>query len=173
MEVAVQDRDVSELANFDRTEPILHPDRDRGVDCVRPERLVERQALVFADRLTLPRLAVKGIREHVPLRVSRLRNEVDSLQREITARLLNRYALSVTAPLLLLLGAIMAMWLRGSLPLTIYVLAFVPAVLDLILTSAGEQLMRDGRTLGPIVMWSGNAIMVGIIVLAYLRLARH
>ena len=54
-----------------------------------------------------------------------------------------------------------------------YVLAFLPAVLDLILTSAGEQLMRDGRMLGPIVMWSGNALMLCLIALAFLRMARH
>jgi hypothetical protein len=33
--------------------------------------------------------------------------------------------------------------------------------------------MRDGRSLGPIIMWSGNAIMLAIIVWAYVRLARH
>jgi lipopolysaccharide export LptBFGC system permease protein LptF len=99
--------------------------------------------------------------------------EIAQLQREIRSRLMNRYALSVTAPLLLLLGALLAMWLKGSLPLTIYMLAFLPSVLDLIAISAGEQLMRDGRTLGPIVMWSGNALMLAIMALAYVRLSRH
>lgn len=115
------------------------------------------------------RLRADGIR----FRVNRLQAEIDELHREITARLLNRYALSVTAPLLLLLGSVLAMWLRGSLPLTIYLLAFLPSVLDLILISAGEQLMRDGRAIGPVVMWSGNLLMLAIIVTAYLRLSKH
>jgi hypothetical protein len=116
---------------------------------------------------------VRGNPERIRQRIIRLQNEIKSLGREISSRLLNRYALSVTAPLLLMLGSILAMWLRGSLPLTIYILAFLPAVIDLILISAGEQLMRDGRALGPIIMWSGNALMLGIIGFAYLRLARH
>lgn len=106
-------------------------------------------------------------------KVLRLQYEIDELQREITSRLLNRYALSVTAPLLLLLGAVLAMWLKRSLPLMIYMLAFLPAVLDLIAISAGEQMMRDGRAMGAVVMWSGNALMLGIILLAYARLAKH
>ena len=121
----------------------------------------------------LDRAASFGRSEGISLRSGRLRSEIIDLQREISARLLNRYAMSVTAPLLLLLGALLAMWLKGSLPLTIYMLAFLPAVLDLIAISAGEQMMRDGRTFAPVVMWSGNAMMLGIIVLAYLRLSRH
>ena len=121
----------------------------------------------------LDRAASFGRSEGITLRISRLQDEIIDLQREISARLLNRYAMSVTAPLLLLLGALLAMWLKGRLPLTIYMLAFMPSVLDLIVISAGEQLMRDGRALAPLVMWSGNALMLGIIILAYLRLSRH
>jgi len=132
------------------------------------------------DLLALPSAELLARADKVPRNPDRIRqkrwrlqNEIDSLGREISARLLNRYALSVTAPLLLLLGSILAMWLRRALPLTIYVLAFLPAVVDLILISAGEQLMRDGRTLGPLVMWSGNALMLTIIAFAYAKVAKH
>jgi lipopolysaccharide export LptBFGC system permease protein LptF len=106
-------------------------------------------------------------------RIDKVHNEIDSLQREITSRLLDRYALSVTAPLLLIVGAILAMYLRGTLPLTIYLLSFLPSVIDLILISAGEQLLRDGRAIGGPIMWSGNALMLGIIAFAYARLSRN
>lgn len=130
------------------------------------------------DLMQLPSAAMldraKAFRsEGVRYRASRLTEEIAQLQREIRSRLMNRYALSVTAPLLLLLGALLAMWLRGSLPLTIYMLAFLPSVLDLIAISAGEQMMRDDRALGPVVMWSGNALMLAIMALAYVRLSRH
>jgi lipopolysaccharide export system permease protein len=111
--------------------------------------------------------------EHLKHKIKDLQKEIDSLQREITSRLANRYALSTTACLLLLLGATFAMAMRSSLPLTIYVWAFVPSILDLILISAGEQLMRDGRMLGWFTMWSGNAAMVLLIAAAYFKLARH
>ena len=96
------------------------------------------------------------------------------LQWEISARLLKRYALSVTAALLLVLGAILAMWLKYSQPLIIYLLAFMPSIFDLILISGGEQMMRDGNIIiGQIVMWTGNAILLGIIFVTFMRLARH
>lgn len=129
-------------------------------------------------RLPSPKLieraaALRAGGDGVRNRIIRLQDEVAQLQREITSRLLNRYALSVTAPLLLILGAVLAMWLKRSLPLTIYMLAFLPAVLDLIAISAGEQMMRDERALGPVVMWSGNVVMLAIILLAYVRLSKH
>jgi hypothetical protein len=126
-----------------------------------------------SDHLEQRARAVRANKERLQPRIAKLRNEIDSLQREIGSRLLNRYALSLTAPLLLLLGSVLAMWLRGSLPLTIYLLAFLPAVADLILISAGEQLMRDGRALGPLIMWSGNALMLAIIAFALVRLSRN
>lgn len=109
----------------------------------------------------------------LPNRIKALQNSVVQLGREIRARLTNRYALSITALLLTVLGGVLAMWLRGSLPLTIYLWAFVPSILDLILISAGEQMMRDGRELAPLVMWSGNAILVLVLITAFLRLSRN
>src|SRR6476620_5542107 len=32
MKVTVEDRDVGELADFERPQPVLHPDRDGGID---------------------------------------------------------------------------------------------------------------------------------------------
>lgn len=104
----------------------------------------------------------------------KLDEKMQGLQWEISARLLKRYALSMTAVLLLVLGAILAMWLNQSQPLTIYLLAFMPSILDLILISGGEQMMRDGNiATGQIVMWTGNSILLGIILISFQRLARH
>ncbi len=106
--------------------------------------------------------------------VNELQSNFLSLENEVVSRIWKRYALSVTAFMLLMLGTIMAMALRDSLPLMIYLLSFTPAVLDLILISGGEQVMRDGHlVLGFIVMWSGNAIMAVLILGTYLRLMRH
>jgi lipopolysaccharide export system permease protein len=106
-------------------------------------------------------------------RIKGLTHEIGQLNREIRARLANRYALSVTAALLLILGGVLAMWLRTSMPLTIYLWAFLPAIVDLILISAGEQLMRDDRLLAPYVMWSGNAVLFVLLLAAYVRLGRN
>jgi len=107
-------------------------------------------------------------------RAERLRVIVDELRHEIDARLIKRYALSMTALLLLLLGAILAMWLRHSVPLVIYVWAFLPSILDIITISGGEHMMRDGQLVsGAVITWSGNAILAAVIIAVYLRLSRH
>lgn len=106
-------------------------------------------------------------------KVNRLNQKTARLMREISARLMNRYALSVTAMMLLVLGATLAMWMRGSLPLTIYLWAFVPSILDLILISAGEQMMRNGRVFAPYLMWSGNGLMLVAWMLAYFKMSRN
>jgi lipopolysaccharide export system permease protein len=111
---------------------------------------------------------------HTAARVRKLRHEIDALQREISGRLLKRYALSATALLLMMLGATLAMWLRESLPLVIYLWAFLPAIIDLILISSGEHMLRDGTIAGGIaVMWSGNAAVVILLLVAYRLLARN
>jgi hypothetical protein len=99
---------------------------------------------------------------------------IDRLQRAIVSRLLRRYALSVTAALLLLLGAMLAIWLRHSVPLIIYVWAFLPSVLDILLISSGDHMARGGQLLAGIgIMWSGNVLMAGMLVFVFLKLSRH
>jgi lipopolysaccharide export LptBFGC system permease protein LptF len=103
-----------------------------------------------------------------------LEARIEALHHEIRARLWHRYSQSATAPLLLVLGATLAMLLRGSLPLFIYVWAFAPSVLALILSSGGDKIMRDGDILaGAAVMWSGNAAMLLVLLVSYLRLMRN
>ena len=87
--------------------------------------------------------------------------------------LLERHALSVTAPLVLFLGAAMAMLLRGSLPLTIYFWAFLPSLGALIVIPAGRHLIKHGNALGPLVLWSGVIVLALVVIAAYLRLRRH
>jgi len=103
----------------------------------------------------------------------RLRDRKESLQREIFSRLQKRYALSVSAMLLLLLGATLAIWLRHSLPLTVYLLAFLPAVIDLLMISGGEQMLRDGAKLGLLTMWGGSGVIVVVLLWAFIRLSRN
>ena len=100
--------------------------------------------------------------------------KIGGLERQVISRLNRRYALSLTAMLLLLLGSILAMVLRHSQPLTIYMWAFLPALLDLVLISSGSSMIRSGSvTVGLVMMWSGNGILLLCATTAYLRLARH
>jgi lipopolysaccharide export LptBFGC system permease protein LptF len=110
----------------------------------------------------------------VRYRAERLALVVDGLTRGINSRLLRRYALSLTGMLLLLLGATLAMWLRDSLPLVIYIWAFMPSILDILVISGGEQMVNTGLIAsGYILMWSGNALLLAIILFVLARLMRN
>lgn len=118
--------------------------------------------------------AVENPEKELRTRIGELHKEHRTLQLEITSRLWKRYALSATGFLLLTLGATLAMWLRESAPLTIYLWSFAPAVGDLIVISGGEHVMRDGSIIpGFLVMWSGNAVLLGLLGFVYYKLSRH
>ena len=66
------------------------------------------------------------------------------------------------------------MRMRESVPLTIYLLAFLPSIGDILLISGGEQMMRDTQlALGFSVMWLGNIAMLVVVLITYFRLARN
>ena len=112
--------------------------------------------------------------EQLRPRIDLVRARVDYLDRTITSRLLRRYALSATAMLLPLLGATLAIWLRHSSPLVVYVWAFLPAVIDIMLIASGDHMARAGQLVGGVVlMWSGIALLLGAQAYVYRRLARN
>lgn len=124
------------------------------------------------------RAAVARLPEADQDRLAALRDEldlrVDRLVGRIDGRLARRHATAATAPLLLLLGAVLAMLLRQRSALAVYAVAFLPAVLSLILISGGEQVMRDGRPVGgAVLMWSGHAATLLVTAGAWLRLRRN
>ncbi len=106
--------------------------------------------------------------------VGGLQHELQSLSMEILARISQRCALAVTGMLLLLLGSVLAMALRNSLPLVIYLWAFLPSIIAILLISGGEQMIRDDSVIGgSLVLWSGNGILLVLIATTYLRLSRN
>jgi len=103
-----------------------------------------------------------------------MRAAMRRLSNEIDSHLSQRAAQSLSAPLLLLLGAILAMWRRQSLPLAVYLLSFIPAIANILLLASGQQLMRGGQmVLGAGLMWSGTLLLVVIAAIGYRRLARN
>lgn len=158
--------------------------------------LPEGQRANRRDRIIVPNLAVPEI-DHVDLEslsldeivalavvapvsssmnreLNHLDSKVSGLRRQVTSRLNRRYSLSTTALLLLLLGPILAMQLRNSQPLVVYMWAFLPALLDLVLISSGSSMIRAGSVLlGLTLLWSGNGFLLLFIFMGYARLARH
>ena len=93
---------------------------------------------------------------------------------DIEGRMQQRLAQACMGPLLLILGSVLAVGMRSSPPLTVYVFAFIPAILDIVLISGGEQLLRREPDLwGYLLIWSGNLILGGSCLFAWFRLRRN
>lgn len=101
--------------------------------------------------------------------------EIDRVYRNILSRIHERTALSVSCLVMMLLGATLAIRLRTSLPLTVYLFSFIPAIIGLVLISTGADMLRTvdaPNSLGLLIIWSGNLAMVVFALLTLRRVAR-
>lgn len=102
-----------------------------------------------------------------------LRNRIDDLMREILSKRHERVAMSVACLVMVVLGAVMALRLRDSLPLTIYLWAFFPALGAVLTVSAGQQLTHDHGVPGLFLLWGGIAALGAYTLVELSRLSRH
>ena len=100
--------------------------------------------------------------------------EVRNIGLEVIARIVHRSAQSMTGFLLLMLGAVLAVFYRSAMPLTVYLLAFLPSVLDLLMISGGEQMIKYGDPVaGTLLAFSGNFLLLLLIIGISWRLSRN
>lgn len=93
---------------------------------------------------------------------------------EALSHLWMRFAQPASVALVLVLGAVLAIWRKHSLPLTIYLLAFLPAIANVLLIASGQSMIRGHElVVGVAVMWIGNLLLAGMIVTVGWRMARH
>jgi hypothetical protein len=105
---------------------------------------------------------------------ARIEREVDDVRADIVARIVQRINQSLSAPLMLLLGAVLAIRLRGGNPLQIYLIAFIPSIADILLISGGEQMLKDATSFtGIFVASSGNLVILAVIADSLRRIARN
>ena len=103
-----------------------------------------------------------------------LARQIQRTRADIVARIVQRINQSLAAPLMLLLGAALAVRLRGANPLQVYLLAFIPSILDILLISGGEQMLKQATTVsGVLVATSGNVALCLMILVAYRQIARN
>jgi hypothetical protein len=99
---------------------------------------------------------------------------VRSVRADIVARVTQRINQALCAPLMLILGATLAIRLRGANPLQVYLLAFIPSIGDVLLISGGEQMLKEATTFGGVfVTTSGNLMLAAMILVAYRQVARN
>jgi lipopolysaccharide export LptBFGC system permease protein LptF len=98
----------------------------------------------------------------------------DRISRDAESYVSNRLAQAVSIVLVLLLGATLAIAMRRALPLTVYILAFVPAIVNIMMIASGRQMIAgNSQVAGFLVLWGGNAVLAAALWLAWRRVARN
>ncbi|MBX3379576.1 MAG: LptF/LptG family permease [Phycisphaeraceae bacterium] len=125
---------------------------------------------------TLPLLAEAASAESDPNvadRAGDLRNLIAYLQDEITSRQHERYAVAASCLVMMLTGAVTALRFSRSLPLTVYLWSFFPALVCVITISGGQQFARSSGWIGLPLLWAGVGVLALYTFWTYLIVRRH
>ncbi|MEM8782029.1 MAG: LptF/LptG family permease [Planctomycetota bacterium] len=154
------------------------------------QAVIERRDLTWPEPIFAAETDVPGYEElrdlanspvyasSIPVRRARnaLSREFIELDRRIRAQRHLRAASATGCTLLLLLGAVLSIHLRSQLPLVVFFLTFVMAILSILLVNTGENMTSDvdqPLALGMGVLWSGNVALAVALGWMYCRVARH
>ncbi len=112
-----------------------------------------------------------------PLReaVGDLRFALSLLGRKVVSQFHNRAAVAVAAMLVTLFGAVLAMWLKGSLPLVVFGWSALAAFVTLMVVRGGENFAVDLKhplTLGLALTWAGNLALACAVAVVFGQLRR-
>lgn len=97
-----------------------------------------------------------------------LKRRVDVIGREVRAKIHERWAIAVTALVMVICGAVTAIRLANRLPLVVYAWCFFPALVAVLSVNVGQAFAIDVGTPGIITLWSGLAGL-GVYTLWTLR----
>jgi hypothetical protein len=120
----------------------------------------------------------KALRQLKPIRVAanRLRESIQVLQRRIEVQLHKRAAAALSCLFTLLLGAVLSMKLRDSLPLVVFFWTFLLAVLVTIMIHTSDNIAGNpnyAHAVGLAYIWSGTLLLAGVIAAVYMKLVRN
>ncbi|MBL8990399.1 MAG: LptF/LptG family permease [Phycisphaerae bacterium] len=104
---------------------------------------------------------------------ARLRRQCDDLRREIFSKRHERIATSLSCLLMTLCGAVMAMRLRDSLPLTVYLWSFLPGLGAVLTINGGQKATYVYGPIGLVLLYGGLTALALYAFIEFRRLAKH
>ncbi len=111
--------------------------------------------------------------DEIARRSERLRERIGSLEREIVSKLNESLAYAAASVIMVVLGGVMALRLRESLPLVVYLWSFGPALVAVITISSGQTLASQQGVAGLVLLWGGVAGLGVLTVRQYRVLAQR
>ena len=94
------------------------------------------------------------------------------LDKEITSKLHERWAMAAATLVMVLAGSIIALQLKNAQPLAVYQWSFFPALGTIILISGGQQAIHNSGNLGIPVVYSGVLVLLIYTWFALRRVSR-
>jgi hypothetical protein len=102
-----------------------------------------------------------------------LSERLENLNRNVISKQHERVADSAACLVMVICGAVTALRLGSSLPLTVYLWSFFPALLAIITISTGQQTTRHLGLQGLAILWGGVALLAAYAAGAYWIARRH
>ncbi len=101
---------------------------------------------------------------------------LQKLSQSIDSELNSRGSFALSCLTLVMFGAALGILLRGKNPLAVFVLGFVPAIVLVLLITAGRQVTEGNPrnvTAGIAMIWAGNGVLILLVAGVYFRLLRR
>lgn len=143
-----------------------------------PERLADDLERMSLDRLRGYVMEAHSDSSLVQGALGRLDRELVGLDQRTLVMLHHRAAAAVSGGLLLFFSAILAIRLRGRLPLVVYLIAFGAALAMIMISHSGKTLSvsasnPDAPIVGIPVLWSGCLALLLVTIGLYRQVIRH
>ncbi len=140
---------------------------------LRPEDPEERRPAELIQEAAKPIYRQsKAVRTDVRL----LNETLLDLKQSITAQRHERAAAAVSFTLLLLLGSVLSIKLKGQSTLVVYFWSFMLAIVTLIIINSGVNVVAGtsaSLAVGMAVVWAGNGLLLAVLWWSYRKMARH
>jgi hypothetical protein len=124
-------------------------------------------------RVVEERANAKGPDAFIAEPANELSKRLKRLEREVVSKRHERWANAAAGLVMVLAGALTAMRLGGSMPLTVYLWSFFPALVALVTISAGQQVTHRMGMGGLALLWGGVAILGAYAGMAFWAVRRH
>jgi len=103
---------------------------------------------------------------------NRLRLQIEDLQREITSKQHERWAMALASFTMVLAGSVIALRLRTAQPLVVYMWSFFPALGTIILIASGQEAIHERGLVALPFIYIGVLALMTYTLFAFRRLAR-
>lgn len=134
------------------------------------------------QEFTVPQLIAEADKPYantvtVQNRLQDLQKRLGSLHFDIIALRHERIASAVASMLLLVIGAVLSIRLKGNAPLAVFFWSFLLAILTVLIINSGQNIAGstsyDSPAPGLLLLWAGNVMLAGVIGWQYCVIAKH